>query len=360
MSERAAIVGAGLIGRAWAIAFARGGWQVALWDPDAAALARSHALIGELLADMAAAGLVAADAAQAIAARIEPKAELAAALARSHALIGELLADMAAAGLVAADAAQAIAARIEPKAELAAALAEAAWVQENAPERLETKRTLWAELDRIVPAEVVLASSTSALLPSAFTDHLAHRGRCLVAHPLNPPYLIPAIELVPAPWTAAEAMDRADLVMRAIGQRVIRMTRELPGFVMNRLQAALMEEAVKLVAAGYCDAEEVDIGLRDGLALRWSFMGPFETADLNAPGGVRDYVTRYRSVFDSIAATPLPRPDWTGPVLERIETARTIRLLRGADHNAARQRWRDRRLMALLAHKREASETIGD
>ena len=192
-------------------------------------------------------------------------------------------------------------------------------MQENAPERVEVKRALWAEMDRLAPADAILASSTSALLPSRFTEGLKGRRRCLVCHPLNPPYVIPAVELVPAPWTAPEAMTRAADVMRAIGEVPIVMRKEIEGFVMNRLQAALVEEAFKLVAGGYCDAEDVDIGLREGLALRWSFMGPFETGDLNAPGGIRDYATRYRGVFDSVLASALPRPDWSGPVLDEIE-----------------------------------------
>jgi 3-hydroxyacyl-CoA dehydrogenase len=148
-------------------------------------------------------------------------------------------------------------------------------------------------------------------------------------------------------------MDRAAEVMRGIGQSVIRMTREIDGFVMNRLQAALVEEAFKLVAEGYCGVEDVDVGLKDGLALRWALMGPFETIDLNAPGGVRDYVARFRGVFDAFVATGLPRPDWTGPVLDTVEAARAERLPRDPGALAERQRWRDRRLMALAAHKRE-------
>ncbi len=316
MGEVCAIVGCGLIGRAWAIDFARAGWQVRLFDPVEGAVPAALAAIDGLLADLADNGLLDAEAKAAT--RV----------------------------------------RLEPASSLDAALAGAAWVQENAPEKLELKRELWRELDRLAAAEAVLASSTSAILPSRFTEDLPGRARCLVAHPLNPPYLIPAVELCPAPWTSMQTLLRAETVMRGLGHSVIRLAREIDGFVMNRLQAALVEEAFKLVAAGICTAEEVDVGLRDGLALRWCFAGPFEVGDLNAPGGIRDYVTRYRSVFDSVLASALPRPDWTGPVLDEIEASRRLRLL--AAEIAHRQRWRDRRLMALLAHKRQASATIGD
>lgn len=316
MGEACAIVGCGLIGRAWAIDFARAGWQVRLFDPVEGAVPAALAAIDGLLADL-----------------VEN-------------------------GLLDAEAKAATRARLEPASSLEAALAGAAWVQESAPEKLELKRELWCELDRLAAAEAVLASSTSAILPSRFTEDLAGRARCLVAHPLNPPYLIPAVELCPAPWTSVDTLLRAETVMRGLGHSVIRLSREIDGFVMNRLQAALVEEAFKLVAAGICTAEEVDIGLRDGLALRWCFAGPFEVGDLNAPGGIRDYVSRYRGVFDSVLASALPRPDWTGPVLDEIEASRRLRLL--ASEIAHRQRWRDRRLMALLAHKRQASQTIGD
>lgn len=126
----------------------------------------------------------------------------------------------------------------------------AAWVQENAPERVEVKRELWAELDHLAPGDAVLPSSSSAIVPSRFARDLAGRHRCFVAHPLNPPYLIPACEFVPAPWTSPETMTRAEQVMHAIGQAPIVMTRELDGFVMNRVQSAPLEEAFHLVADG--------------------------------------------------------------------------------------------------------------
>ena len=160
-------------------------------------------------------------------------------------------------------------------------------MQENAPERLDVKKAIFSELDRLAPQSAVLASSTSAILPSRFTEHLAHRHRCLVIHPINPPYLIPAAEVVPAPWTAPETVERARAFLVAAGQAPIVMKRELDGFVMNRMQGALLEEAFRLVADGFASVEDVDVGIREGLALRWSFMGPFETIDLNAPAGVR-------------------------------------------------------------------------
>jgi 3-hydroxyacyl-CoA dehydrogenase len=314
-AQAVAIIGAGFIGRAWAIAFARAGWQVRLWDKQAGAVGQCLDTAAGLIGDLAAQRLL-------------------------------------------ADPPDAVRARLAGTDDLATALDAAGWVQENAPEDVELKRALWAELDRRAPAAAVLASSSSAIVPSRFTEALPGRHRCLVCHPLNPPYVIPAVELVPAPWTDAATMTRAEQVMRGIGQAPIVMRRELDGFVMNRLQGALLEEAFRLVADGYCSIEDVDVGLREGLALRWSFMGPFETIDLNAPGGVRDYVQRYQGIYERLFPTMQRRVDWAGPVLETVERERRERLPDA--RLAERLRWRDRRLMALAAHKRAAGREIGD
>jgi len=314
MGGTIAIVGAGLVGRAWAIAFARAGHHCRLFDATAGAAITARERIEPLVDDLVAAGL--------------------------------------------APAAAAVMERIEPVSSLAAALADVVWMQESVPEDPALKQRLWQELDSIAPPAAILASSTSAIVPSRFTAGLAHRERCLVAHPLNPPYLIPAVELVPAPWTGSDVMDRAAAMLEAIGMAPIRMTRELGGFVMNRLQGALLEEAFRLVEGGYCSAEDVDRGLKDGLALRWSFMGPFETIDLNAPGGVRDYCRRYQQIYERLFPSMCHRADWTGPVLDAIEADR--RKTVPAGQLDERQRWRDQRLMALAAHKAIAAKEIGD
>ena len=312
--SKVAIVGAGFIGRAWAISFARAGHEIALWDDDAAAPGKALSYIEKLLPDLEAQELLNGNTATAV---------------RNRMRAVENLED---------------------------ALADADYVQENTPENVEIKRAIFARLDAASPPGAILASSTSAILPSAFTDHLAGRARCIVVHPLNPPYLIPAAEVVPAPWTDAGVVTRASDFLRAAGHAPIVMKRELDGFVMNRLQGALLEEAFRLVANGHASVEDVDIGIREGLALRWSFMGPFETIDLNEPGGVRDYVERYESIYKRLHAQMQSRADWAGPVLNDIENERRKRL--PADKLQDRQAWRDRRLMALAAHKRRMAEEL--
>jgi len=310
--ERIGIVGAGLIGRAWAIVFARAGHEVAIHDTDPAALERSLAAAGDALADLRAAGLLPGQ---------EPDA---------------------------------VRARIRPAGSLAEAVAGAAYIQENGPERVEAKRALFAEIDREAPGDAVIASSTSAILPSRFTADLAGRHRCLVAHPVNPPHLVPLVELCAAPWTAPETVERARLLLDAAGQVPITVRREVDGFILNRLQGALLNEALRLIEQGYVTADDLDKTMSHGLGLRWSFMGPMETIDLNAPAGVADYLDRYGPFYRGLWAEMQQAACWTSAIAGRIEAERRRDL--PADRLAARQEWRDRRLMAFLAHRRAMAE----
>ncbi|RVA39501.1 3-hydroxyacyl-CoA dehydrogenase [Mesorhizobium sp. M7A.F.Ca.US.001.01.1.1] len=311
-----AIVGSGFIGRAWAISFARAGHDVRMWDQSPTATGGARDYIAGVLGDLAANDLLRGQQA------------------------GEVLD------------------RISVVAELEEALAGAVHIQENTPENLEVKRKVFSLIDTLADPRTVIASSTSALLPSKFTDHLQGRQRCLVVHPINPPYLIPAAEIVPAPWTSAETVERTRAFLVDAGHVPLVMQHELDGFIMNRLQGALLEEAFRLVADGYASVEDVDVGIRDGLALRWSFMGPFETIDLNAPGGVRDYVERYQGIYSNIFPQTQRRVDWAGKVIDTVEADRRKRLPQQSLGD--RQVWRDRRLMALAAHKRKSDQEFGE
>ena len=300
------IVGAGLIGRSWANVFARAGWQVRVWDPDAGQRADAARLIEQSLHELAAHGLVA-----------EP-----------------------------AEAAK----RVAVVATLEDAVAGAEYVQESGPEALEVKRATFESLDRAAPAGAVLASSTSAIVASKFTEALAGRARCLVAHPVNPPHLVPVVELCGAPWTSTETKARARTVLRSVGQVPIDVKREIDGFILNRLQVALLTEAFRLVQDGYVSPEDLDHTVADGLGLRWAFMGPFETIELNAPGGVADYCRRYVPWFRRYLADVPPASVWDDAQWKRAADA--------WDHTptpgqiAEKSLWRDRRLAALIAHKR--------
>lgn len=304
MTETVAIIGAGLIGRAWSALFARAGHNVQVWDADAAVLDR-------FAADMA--------------------------VLCDTLLAEDLLQDR-----------DGTLTRIRTCPTLEEAVAGVTFVQENGPEKIEVKTDLFARLDAATPPGAIIASSTSAIVASRFTEALEHRHRCLVGHPVNPPHLVPVVELCPAPWTATETMDRAEAIYRDIGQVPVRMTRERDGFVLNRLQGALLGEALRLLGEGVVSVEGLDATIKDGLGLRWALMGPIETIDLNAPGGITDYATRYGGFYARLAEEP------AGPEVFSVENAEKIAATWPQDRSPetirARQDRRDARLAALRRH----------
>lgn len=304
--ERIAVIGAGLIGCAWATVFARGGQSVVLHDMSAEAMAGALEVIGTQLANLHAAGLI-------------------------------------------TEAPETVRGRISTAATLEQALAGASFVQENVRETVEAKKEIFAALDRLAAPDTILASSTSGIPASSFTAELKGRARCLVGHPINPPSLVPLVELIPAPWTDPSAMERARALYEGVGQVPIMVQREIQGFIVNRLQGALLSEAFRLVEDGYISSTDLDKAIKDGLGLRWAFMGPFETIDLNAPGGIRDYCNRYGPLYLDIAKQAQPRA-WNDALLDKLEQERLRELPAG--ERPARQRWRDQRLMNLIAHKR--------
>jgi 3-hydroxyacyl-CoA dehydrogenase len=270
--------------------------------------------------------------------------------------ISESVQDLSGFGLI-DEAASAIVARITPCANLADAVRDVELVQENIAEIVEAKRALFTELDRLTKPDTLLSSSTSGLPASTFTEGLQGRARCLVGHPVNPPSLVPLVELCGAPWTSRETLERARALYEEAGQKPVSVNREIAGFLLNRLQGALLDEAMSLYEQGFATAADLDTVIRDGLAMRWSFMGPFETIDLNAPGGVQDYADRYGGTYRSIAAGRVPF-DWSPQTIAKLDAERRAVLDRGEIET--RSRWRDRRLMALLAHRRSLAKKEPD
>jgi len=301
------IIGTGLIGQAWAVVFARAGCITTLWDGHAAAARQAVTLIEQQMQTLAQYGLV--------------------------------------------DDVPGAMARIRIADSLEAAVADADYVQENLPEVLDIKLDIFARLDAAAPPEAILASSTSGIPASAFTEGLAGRARCLVAHPVNPPSLVPVVELCGAPWTSEHTLGRTRTIMTAVKQKPVTVLQEIDGFILNRLQGALLREAFRLVEQGYVSVQDLDTTVSDGLGLRWSFMGPFETIDLNAPQGIRDYAQRYGPLYQELAKTQVDTQPWSGALIDSVTTARRVDLPQ--NELAARRAWRDRRLMALAAHKRQ-------
>jgi 3-hydroxyacyl-CoA dehydrogenase len=304
--EKIAIIGAGLIGRAWAMVFARAGHPVKLWDSDAAAVPNALRLIEEAARELRGFGLITED----------PRT---------------------------------VSARVSGTTTLAEAVNDADYVQENTAERVDVKRRVYAQMDAAAEPDCILASSTSTIPASVFSNGLKGKHRCIVAHPVNPPHVVPIVELCPAPWTSPNVVARARALHEKVGQVPITIKKEVQGFILNRLQAALLMEAWRLVGEGYVSVEDLDKTIKDGLGLRWSFMGPFETIDLNAPGGVRDYAARYGQVLYEQVAGIRHKP-WDDALITKIEAER--RKIMSQEEHSEREAWRDRRLMALIAHKR--------
>ena len=161
--------------------------------------------------------------------------------------------------------------------DLATACAEAEFVQESAPEDLDLKRRLLADIDAVTPAGVVISSSTSGYGMSEMATKADHADRLVVGHPFNPPYLIPLVEVVGGTGTDPEVVAWTGAFFRHAGKSVIEMEREVPGFVANRLQEALWREALHMVEAGEATVEEIDLSITEGPGLRWALQGPMLT-----------------------------------------------------------------------------------
>ena len=179
----------------------------------------------------------------------------------------------------------------------------------------------------------------------------------VVAHPANPPHLLPIVEISGSPDTSAETVRHARHFMEAVGMAAVTIRREMRGFVLNRLQVALLNEAFKLIEDGVVSGEDLDKTVKHGLGLRWAFMGPMETIDLNAPGGIRDYLERFGPAFAEIALEQSEFRPWTTERYQRLEAER--RQVMPGDALADRARWRDRRLLALVRDRARAESEHG-
>jgi L-gulonate 3-dehydrogenase len=302
-----AVVGTGLVGSGWAIVFARGGLSVRMFDAQPGATASALRTVEEQLKALQSLGLV--------------------------------------------EDAEGLFRRISAAETLAQAVADAAYVQECVFERTDVKREVMKDLDRVCAPDTIVGSSTSGIPASQFAHDLTITPRVLIAHPVNPPYLVPVVELVPSPTTTPEAVEFARELMESLGQSVVHVRKEIEGFVLNRLQGVLLREAWALVEDGVASCEDIDKTVRDGLGWRWSFMGPFETIDLNAPGGIRDYAVRLGPLYHSVAQSRDQVRPWSPELVNEVEQQR--RSLLPLEKLPERRTWRDRRLMTMAADLRK-------
>ena len=302
MSGTVAIVGAGSIGVGFAVHFSSRSYRVQLWDPAPEVHERARLDIQERLTLLEEEGLLSSTASEAI----------------ERVSFHDILLD---------------------------ALADADLVQECAPEKLELKREIFQQIGAYSPDSAILASSSSAIVSSEFATATPARSRVLIAHPGNPPYLLPVIEIVPSQYTDQSTVDRAMEFYRGSGLKPVLVRQELEGFVFNRLQGALLREAYCLVRDGVISVEDLDAVVKNGPGRRWAFMGPFETSDLNTRGGIESHAQKMGPAYERMGAERGQHDPWV-PELVRIVSDQRRHSL-PIEQWDERVVWRDRQLIAL-------------
>jgi L-gulonate 3-dehydrogenase len=289
-----AVVGAGVIGRSWALVFLRAGCPTAIFDSDGAQLERAAAWI-----------------------RSQQDGPWRPRVCDS----------------------------------LPQAMEGVGYVQECGPERLALKQELFAALDGAASPDTVLASSTSAFDMSDIARDVEHPQRCVVAHPVNPPHIVPVVEVLGGQLTAPAVVQDTLQFLRGVGQSPVLLKRHIHGFVLNRLQFALVREAMHLLDAGVADVEAIDTVVREGLGLRWALLGPFAVADANNDEGARAYFGGYVDWFIDLMNQLGPTPALDKAFIERI--ARELDDARGSTSREQVRGWRDRMVVEIRRLKAE-------
>lgn len=273
------VIGSGSIGVGFAVLFAAAGIPVRLSDADGDALSRARSGIAERMAVLSRYGL----------------------------LTGKP-------------------AGISYHTELGEALRGTCLAQECVPEDVDLKREVFDQLARLSEPDAVLASSSSALVPSAYAAGSPAGERILGAHPANPPYLLPLVELVPGPSTAETIVEAAQTVHGAAGSRTVLVRKEVEGFLFNRLQGAVLREAYCLLRDGVADVADIDEVMRSALGRRWSVTGPFETADLNVRGGIAAHADRMGAAYHRMGAERGQDDPWTPELVAQAHQQRREQL----------------------------------
>ncbi|GAB7003463.1 3-hydroxyacyl-CoA dehydrogenase NAD-binding domain-containing protein [Nocardioides sp. AN3] len=305
--EQAAVVGAGTIGLSWAALFAAQGVQVAIFDPRPDLPNVVEAALEEFGPHLADQGLDVS--------RIFDK--------------------------------------VQVSPDLKSAVRDAEIVQENGPERIDVKQDLFRQLIDLTSSETLLLSSSSALPASRIVEHLADGSRVLIGHPFNPPHILPLVEVVPSARTDAHVVDRAVDFYRQMDRVPVVQRKEISGFVGNRLQNALIREAIYLVEQGVVTPAELDSVVTNSLGLRWATVGPFLGWHLGGgEGGYRHMDAHIgepmRKMWDVLGA-PSRDPESVERMIEAVEQTY------GTSGYPSLAEGRDRRQVALLSAMREAS-----
>ncbi|WP_462380051.1 L-carnitine dehydrogenase [Pseudomonas sp. Marseille-QA0892] len=238
-----------------------------------------------------------------------------------------------------------------------ACVADADFIQESAPERLELKRVLHTAISGAARPEVLIASSTSGLLPSDFYDAAIHPERCVVGHPFNPVYLLPLVEVVGGQRTSGDAIEAASQVYTRLDMRPLHVRKEVPGFIADRLLEALWREALHLVNDGVATTGEIDDAIRFGAGMRWSFMGTFMTYTLaGGEAGMRHFMEQFGPAL-KLPWTYLEAPELTDTLVDAVVEGTSAQ--QGQRSLAELERYRDDCLLAVTAAIRETKARHG-
>ena len=275
------ICGAGLIGASWAVGFANHGYNVLVYDANPEILSNFFKVVDQLADDL----------------EIFQKVDL-----------------------------KELKSNIKICNNLEQVCKDSLLIQESIVEDLDEKKKIFFEFEKYASVDTILASSSSYLLPSKISEKLKNKQRCIVAHPALPPHVVPFVEICPSSETSLEVIEKAKDIYKTAHYVPIVLKKEIEGFVLNRLQGALLNEAVRLHEEDYASIDDIDISLKHALGIRWAFLGPFEIMDLNAPGGIGDSFTRYRKGIKKLAQQQNSVPEYTDEYIKKLESEQRERL----------------------------------
>lgn len=232
---------------------------------------------------------------------------------------------------------------------LATAVHDVGYVQECGPERMQEKKAIFAALDRLARPAVPFCSSTSGLSITEIASGLEGAARCIVAHPVNPPHVVPVVEIVPGKETDPSVISLVRDFLSSVGLMPVILRSEVRGFLLNRLQSAIFREAIHLVESGVAELKDIETVVSEGLGLRWALLGPFGVGDANTDGGLRENFARYRQTFLDLMNDLGPASSLPTVVVDQLSSA--MEKLNGGVDRAKIRRWRDRMVRKIRALK---------